>query len=95
MKESCSILELTTERTAGRLRVVPLFFDGARMRRGEDERGRKKTERMGTGIGEDGHGTRRRMGEDFEEDGRGRRGGRTEAFEQEEIGTLRRTKQGL
>ena len=51
VKESCSILELTT-RTAGRLRVVPLFSDARRKRRGEDETGTSRR----TG----------RMGEDFE-----------------------------
>ena len=63
----CSILELTTHQTAGRLRVVPLFFDDARRRRmGEDLEMMKED-------GEEWNRNRRgreresgRMGEDFE-----------------------------
>ena len=63
----CSILELTTTRTAGRLRVVPLFSLAARRRRrGEDETGTsRRTGRMGEDFemkkedGEDGNGIQR------------------------------------
>ena len=62
----CSILELTTTRTAGRLRVVPLFSLAARKRRGEDETGTsRRTGRMGEDFerkkedGEDGNGIQR------------------------------------
>ena len=53
----CSILELTTTRTAGRLRVVPLFLNARSKRRGDDERGWERTERRKEDFD--------RMGEDF------------------------------
>ena len=89
VKESCSILEHTTPqpRTAGRLRVVPLFLDARRKRSGEDfermeEDGRRvererESEEEGTGIGE--------------EDGRGRK--RKEEDGEDGHETLRRKKQ--
>ncbi|MCI7167301.1 MAG: hypothetical protein MR980_01155 [Bacteroidales bacterium] len=80
-------MELTTHRTAGRLRVVPLFSLAWRKRRGEDSERRKED-------GEDGSGTRGgreresgRMGDDLErrkedgEDGNWNRGGRIEEDE--------------
>lgn len=67
-------------RTAGRLRVVPLFSLAWR-RRGEDFDKRRRmgedSERMKEDGDEDGHRTLRRMGEDFE---------RTEEDGEEETG---------
>ena len=89
-------------RTAGRLRVVPLF-SLARRRMGEDfeEDGRGRR-------GWNGNRRRRRRGEDFErreEDGEDGRGMEEEGnwtfrrkereFERDETKTLRREKQGL
>ena len=91
----CSILELTTTRTAGRLRVVPLFSllrgggggertkPGLRGERGGWERtlrGRKMNWRVGNGTRRGGTG----LGE-----------GRNNDFEEDENGTLRRKKKGL
>ena len=70
----CSILELTTPRTAGRLRVVPLFSLAWR-RRGEDF---EKKRRMGEDF--------ERMEEDGEEDGHRTFRGRKRDFEKEKKG---------
>ena len=103
----CSILERTT-RTAGRLRVVPLF-PLARRRMEEDGRGRKRTERMETGLGGGGERTlrgwkrtlrKKKRGseqdeKDFEKDENGTLRKKKRDSEQDETRTLRRTKQGL